>query len=303
MKNINLFLCVIGLLIAQLISGQDTKVSESTYSPDTLAFQLTSHNNIVIKAILNDVDTVQLMFHTAANDVSLIKASTENLTSLVWSDEVGDVNSWGGKGQQRMSENNILLIGDYKWDSLLIWESQHSGPTTDGKFGPNLFADKWIELNYDLSKVIIHDVKPHHIASFEKLPLQYEHGNMFIEGKSKIGSKEISNRYLIHSGYSGTILYDDVFAEDNHLSDKIEIIEEQELKDSLGNTLTTKKGKITQFSLGNAILKDLTVGFFSGAIGRQKMSVLGGNVLKRFNIIIDSKREHIYIQPSSLSDS
>ena len=221
---------------------------------------------------------------------------------MVWNEEVGDVNSWGGKGAQRMSEQNILKIGEFQWDSLLIWESQHSGPTTDGKFGPNLFADKWIELNYDSSFVVIHKFKPAHTNDFEKLALHNEHGNMFIEGKSKIGNKEISNRYLIHSGYSGAILYDDEFAEANNLSDQIEITEEQDLKDSLGNTLTTKKGMIPQFSLGNQELDDITVGFFSGAIGRQKMSVLGGNVLKRFNILIDSEREHIYLKSNGLVD-
>lgn len=294
--------CVIGILSTQVASGQDNKVTEVQYSPDTIAFNLTSHNNIVIQAILNDVDTLDLMFHTAANDVSLIKESTDKITSMVWNDEVGDVNSWGGKGEQRMSENNILKIGEFQWDSLLIWESQHSGPTTDGKFGPNLFVDKWIELNYDSSFVAIHRFKPFNTGDYERLALHNEHGNMFIEGKSKIGNKEISNRYLIHSGYSGAILYDDEFAEANNLSGQIEITEEQDLKDSLGYTLTTKKGKIPQFSLGNQVLDDITVGFFSGAIGRQKMSVLGGNVLKRFNILIDSEREHIYLKSNGLVD-
>ena len=50
------------------------------------------------------------------------------------------------------------------------------------------------------------------------------------------------------------------------------------------------------------MLDDITVGFFSGAIGRQKMSVLGGNVLKRFNILIDSEREHIYLKSNGLVD-
>jgi hypothetical protein len=33
------------------------------------------------------------------------------------------------------------------------------------------------------------------------------------------------------------------------------------------------------------------------------MSILGGDVLKRFNIIIDAKREFIYLRPNNLKDT
>lgn len=35
-------------------------------------------------------------------------------------------------------------------------------------------------------------------------------------------------------------------------------------------------------------------------IGRQKMSVIGGEVLKRFNIVIDAERSFIYVRPNQL---
>lgn len=40
-----------------------------------------------------------------------------------------------------------------------------------------------------------------------------------------------------------------------------------------------------------------------GSIGRQKMSVLGGDLLKHFNIIIDRKNGFIYIKPNQLMDT
>jgi hypothetical protein len=44
----------------------------------------------------------------------------------------------------------------------------------------------------------------------------------------------------------------------------------------------------------------MPVGFFEGAIGKQKMSVVGGDVLKRFNILIGLDRTEIYLKPNSL---
>jgi len=302
MKERRVWVVVIGLIIGQMVLGQAIKQNAGGHAVDTIPFNLTSHNNIAIKAIINEVDTVSLMFHTAANDVSLISEPTKTINSVSWGEKIGGVKSWGGNGSQRTSKNNTLKIGAFQWDSLLIWESQHSGPTTDGKFGPNLFANKFIELNYDLSVMVIHNSIPPKIEDYEKLRIQLENGNMFMEAKSKIGKREILNRYLIHSGYSGTILFDDAFAEANNLSDQIDITEEQELKDSLGNVLKTKKGKLPSFWVGAEELENMPVGFFSGGIGKQKISVVGGGLLKRFNIIFDSGRENIYIKPNRLNE-
>jgi len=52
--------------------------------------------------------------------------------------------------------------------------------------------------------------------------------------------------------------------------------------------------------IGEQTFQNIPVGFFEGAIGRQKMSILGGNVLKRFNLIINSKREYLYVKANSL---
>jgi len=49
-------------------------------------------------------------------------------------------------------------------------------------------------------------------------------------------------------------------------------------------------------------MKDIPVGFFEGSMGRQKMSVIGGEILKRFNLIIDSNRKYIYIKPNGYSE-
>jgi len=82
----------------------------------------------------------------------------------------------------------------------------------------------------------------------------------------------------------------------------LEVISESELKDSYGNILKTKKALLPAFKLGNIKVKELPIGFFEGAIGRQKMSVMGGNLLKRFNIIIDIEAAHIYLKPNSLME-
>ena len=51
--------------------GQENEVN--------IPFRLTSSNNISVQAVLNDKDTVKLMFHTAANSVTLTEDAVKNL--------------------------------------------------------------------------------------------------------------------------------------------------------------------------------------------------------------------------------
>ncbi|MCB0705283.1 MAG: hypothetical protein KDC34_08240 [Saprospiraceae bacterium] len=283
------------------LSACPTFAQQHTVKSDTIPFTLTVHNNLVIQGVLNNSDTVNLMFHTAADAITLIQDATENMSSINWN-AVDTVGSWGGQQAARFSESNTLQIGAFTWDSQPIWENEYSGPTTDGKFGPNLFENQVIEINFDKKIIIIHETLPQYCETYEKLDLLFENGFMFIVGKSQVGEETFENRFLIHSGYSGAILYDDQFVETSKIGDHLEIISENELKDSYGNILKTKKAILPLFELGNISLLNIPVGFFEGAIGRQKMSVLGGDVLKRFNIIIDSDRTHIYLKENTLID-
>lgn len=271
--------------------------SAFSFGQDSIPFHLTDHNNLSIETILNNEDTIHLMFHTAVSGLSLTKEATENLNSIEW-DSSEKVNSWGGQSDARYSANNSLSVGSFQWDSLAIWEDEHSGPGTGGKFGPDLFEGKHVEINFDESLLIIHEELPETASSFEKLPLAVNHGMMFLSGSSLTGDKHIANDFLIHSGYGGAILYDDQFVADHQLGTFIEITDEQELKDSYGNVIKTKKGTLKEFRIGNEVFSNVPVGFFEGSIGRQKISVIGGELLKRFNLIINADRSDIYIRPS-----
>lgn len=60
--------------------------------------------------------------------------------------------------------------------------------------------------------------------------------------------------------------------------------------------LKTQKAILPAFLIGKQRLTDVPVAFFGGALGRQKMSVLGCEILKRFDWILDAKREYVYIR-------
>lgn len=267
---------------------------------DTIPFTLSEHHNIIVEGILNGRDTVPLMFHTAANDVSITEEAAERLMSIKWRDSLSQVMAWGGNSTQRSSAANALTIGQQTWDNLVIWQSKLSGPGTDGKFGPHLFEGKYVTLNYDKELLIIHNGLPDDIDTYEHIPIVYENGHMFIELAFGIKDTTLTKHCMIHSGYAGTVLFDDEFATAADLANKITITHSQDLKDSLGNLITSKKGSVPQLSLGNVVINTIPVGFFDGNKGIQRISVVGSDVLRRFHIIFNPDRTMLYMKPNNM---
>lgn len=282
---------------SQTLSAIEEDRSAETWST---SFQLTEANNIAIKAVLNEESPLTLMFHTGNSAVCLTKKATSRLANLDFNQQA-NIKSWGGKGEARISTGNSLQIAGRTWKELMILEDLHSGPGTDGKFGPDLFDGQVLELDFENKRLVAHNSLPN-TAGCDQLNCRIDRSSIFIQGTLEVEGRQFENEFMLHSGYGGTVLLDDEFVRQNSMND-LEPISESELRDSLGNVLKTKKVQFSTFSLGKAQLDDIPISFFNGAIGRQKMSVLGGEILKRFNVILDLDNNHVYLKPNSMFDT
>ncbi|MFM9984937.1 MAG: hypothetical protein ACKVOK_06855, partial [Flavobacteriales bacterium] len=78
---------------------------------DTIPFVLTDNNNINLKVILNKIDTLNLMFHTATSGLILTRDAIKNKI-------------------HKPKDTNSLQIGNQTWDSLPIYPTDLSGQST-----------------------------------------------------------------------------------------------------------------------------------------------------------------------------
>lgn len=291
-------IAIIGLLISSFGVSQ----TEDHTIIDSIPFILTEHNNISIQAVMNEVDTLQLMLHTAANAITIISESAKNLKSINI-DGVDTIKSWGGDSSARYSTKNTIQIGKITVEDQTIWENERSGPETDGKFGLDIFNGYIVEIDFDKKLLVIYkNLNESKVleSGYKKHELTGEEGFWFISGTSLFDNQEITSNFLIHTGFGGSLLFDDQTTEKYQLSEHLEIIKESELKDSYGNVLKTKKAILPEFLIAEQKLANVPIGFFEGAIGRQKISVLGGDILKRFNVLFDIPNTNIYLKPNSL---
>ncbi len=290
---------VLGLLL--FIGHLSAQKEKATGASIQIPFQLTTYNNLSIQAILNGVDTVQLMFHTAANALTLTEETVKQLKSIHFVASTDSVKSWGGQANSsRYSPKNQIQIGGLSWDNQSIWENQLSGQYTQGKFGMDLFKNWVVEIDFDQSVILLHKDLPSKIKGFQKSKLYTKDEMFFIEAACSIQDSVILERFLIHSGYAGALLINDQFAQLHQLGKQLPIVGEKKLKDSFGNTVISKQASLPLFTLAEKNLSNVAVGFFEGSLGRQPYSIIGGDLLKQFNIVIDAQRQFIYLKPNGL---
>ncbi|WP_276225269.1 hypothetical protein [Niabella beijingensis] len=259
-------------------------------------FELTATNNLSVPVRINGTDSLHLMFHFAADAVALTNEATRRMVSVRF-ERTDSVSSWGAAGNaSRFSSDNTLQIGDQTWSHLPLWEDQYSGKGTDGKFGLHLFTKKALLIDFDKKQVTVGS--HFSTAGYKKLKLIHKNGMLFIEAALHIGGNSYPNQYLLHTGYSGGLLLDDGFVATNHLGRLLSVTETKELKDAFGNIVKVQKATAPRLSIGAFLFDNVPVGFFEGKLGTQQMSFIGGDLLKRFNIIIDAKRQFVYLKPN-----
>ncbi len=276
--------------------NQTIHAQQADHGEIDIPFTLTDYNNIVVSAVVNGTDTLNLMLHTAATDVTLTEDATRKSKSIKFTG-TDKMKSWGGEADSRFSKGNQVQIGDLQRNNINIWEDKNSGKDTDGKFGLDFFQNRIVEIDFDHRRIVLHDNLPRKVEKYERLKIENQNGQLLVQGSCLIEGKTYTNRFLIHSGYSGGILMDDAFAAKAGVDGKIRITNESSLKDSFGHTIRVKKGILPVFVLGSSKISNVPAGFFAGAIGAQKMSIIGSEILKQFNIIFDIANNDLYIAP------
>jgi hypothetical protein len=292
--NLNLPICAWIALLNFVFANPFVCVAQSNEDEIEIPFVLTDQNNIVVSVLLNATDALDLMLHTAASDVTLTEEAVKKSTSIKFTG-ASKVHSWGGEAESRYSTGNQVQLGDLHRTKVVVWEDLNSGKNTDGKFGLDFFDGHIIEIDFDRSLITLHDKLPRKVAEFDRLKIENDRGNWLVKGDCVIDNATYSHPFLIHSGYSGGVLFDDAFARKVGADSKIRIVEESSLKDSFGNTIQIKKGILPKLVLGNSSVSDVPLGFFAGDIGNQKLSILGSEVLKQFHLVFDLAKSELYV--------
>jgi len=313
MKNIFnfllLFLCFNSLGVSQ---GKFT--IQNNKKSDKINFKLIN-NLIIIPVKVNDIE-LSFLLDTGVSKIIIF--NYKNISDSLKMKDMEPIYLRGlGEGESveaLKSRNNVFKIGDaikLNQDLFAIYNENINfaprlGIPVHGIVGFDLFKDLIVEINYSNKYIRLTEPQEFHYKNCKKcetLNLEFYNNKPYLNANVKIDEKDITVKLLIDSGGSDALwLFEDDDLGIRH-SDKYF---EDFLGHGLSGSVYGKRSKIDEISFNGFVIKDANVAFpdsSSIAFAKQfkdRNGSLAGNILKRFNLIVDYQKASITLKKNAL---
>jgi len=258
--------------------------SRAASRTDTIPFILGANNAIHIKGRINNSDILDLIFDTGAS--------------------VGVLSDQGSDKKATLNDNNknkFEFSGVVIENSPAIFVDYNGGLQADGVIGYNAFEDKIVEINYDKSIMVIHDSIRDISQSYSVNDMKWRGSTLHIECKLSIGNKEFQELLIFDTGSKWAMSLKKEFATKNQLYNVLPRVGTRRAKGVDGKTVKSNTYTLPRLQLGGLSLTNVPMDLELPSDGAGlNYNILGNDVLKRFNVILDYKNGLIYLQPNSL---
>ena len=257
---------------------------------DSISFKINKQNTIIIRAVFNEIDTLNLNFDTGTTELIL--------TNKILNDRL--------KSKPKLYTTSYnLKIGNSIYETK-VYDAELSGHDTDGRFGWDLFQDKVVEINYDLNLIVIHSFLPKQIEknnTFKKLKMTFFKDLFLVE--SEIIQSGISNKdlFLFDTGYQRTVMLDnDLLKQKEFPTEKMKVIKKVIMKGAQGNEIPVITSNLYMMKIGNYKLKNIPIQQLTTnkPIRDKNIHILGNEILKRFNVFLDFQNNFVYLKANRL---
>lgn len=159
------------------------------------------------------------------------------------------------------------------------------GRPVDGALGYDVFAQYVVAVDYEKHRVSFHDPETFAYAGRgEKVPLRIERNVPFAAAQLKVlGHEQVQRMFLIDTGYTRAVS-DELIAKT--MSHKLPVTTVGLGSERKGFAARVEKLQLGKFTIENAV-------------GRTGRSIIGGEILSRFNIVFDYSRRRMFLEPNA----
>lgn len=258
---------------------------------DTIPFILTEQNNIKIKGKLNKKYEVDLMFDTGASGFYLIKDAIKKY-----------LNPNGLQLTMKDISDNDFAMGDLEWQHEKIYPIETTGHGCEGMFGWNAFDGKVVEIDYDKNIIIVHSQRPKISKDYEKFEMELMKEHFCIAAELEVNNKKFKSRFLFDSGFQKTLMLDNaLIKKSGYPKAELPVITKTVMYNSNKDEIPVETVLNEKLIFGKYVLKNVPaqINSYSQPSGFTT-HFLGGEVLKRFNTILDFQENVVYLKPNHL---
>jgi len=254
---------------------------------DSIPFRVNKQNTNYVTAVVNKTDTLQLNFDSGTTELVLTNEALKTIKS----------------GIKLYDTPYEIQIGRRTYKAK-VYDAELTGDGTVGRFGWNIFDEMIVELNYDKNLMVVHSKMPAHIKkdkAYTKLGIKYYGELFFVEGS--ISQSGVSNKdwFLFDTGYQrATMLDNDLVKQNNFPTDKMPVIKKVIMHGAQGNEIPVITADLEKLRLGKYELKNIPAQIVTTnkPLRGATVHILGNEILKRFNTVLDFQENVVYLKPS-----
>jgi PDZ domain-containing protein/aspartyl protease len=271
-------------------------------------FRLLNGGIILAKVRLEGfADSLNFIFDTGCGGVSLDSATAAHF-NLVPKPSANFIRGIAGKYPQKVLEGMSLTIGGVKVDSLTMQVNDYEmlssiyGVKIDGIIGYSFFSRYLVKIDYDSSEM----------EMYTKGEIRYPRGGFLLrprvfglpmlEGHLD-DAREIHSRFYFDTGAGLCLLFSSEFTEDSAVFKARRKKPVHTQGAGLGGKTDMQLTILKTFSLGPFHFRQIPTYIFDDEFGVTSYPQLGGlignDLLRRFNLIVNYSRSEIYIIPNS----
>jgi hypothetical protein len=160
-----------------------------------------------------------------------------------------------------------------------------------------------VELNYDKGIMVVHGQLPQAIAAdkkYTRLPMHYIDNIFLVRSSLQQGKTKLPFWFLYDSGYQRTAMLDnDLLKETQFPAAQMKELNRVIMRDGRNKEIPVITANLEQLHLGNYTLKQVPVQVQTAnkPLAGLNIHILGNEVLKRFNTVLDFQHNVVYMKP------
>lgn len=261
-------------------------------------------NNIQLNLILDTGSGYNILFAFPEKDsIAFYNTSKIKITGPGMNDPI----------DAYISKNNTIefkRLSSKKLDVILMLEDEYSFTTSlgipiHGILGADFFTDNIVEIQYDSKKIIIYKKETKGITNkmmnYKRLPFLIKAKKPYIPVSINIEDKKIENlELLVDTGLSDGLW---IFEKELNVKNKKFITDY--LGAGIGGSVYGKRIRFktinfSEYEFNEPIISmPDTISFLKKNILNQRDGSIGGEVLKRFNVIFNYNKQIMYLNKNS----
>tara|TARA_R110002051_G_scaffold290773_2_gene354482 strand:- start:14451 stop:15332 length:882 start_codon:yes stop_codon:yes gene_type:complete len=275
-------------------------VSITSFAQEVIPFTLKNDNRIYLNGVINQSDTLDLVFDLGANITVINKTRMKKNNVNITFDSLVSNSGTNGLSEEEKSFSNQVILGNRKYSNIdILGISYPENDILDGIIGWNFFKDKIVHINYESKKLLVYENDIEIPIRYSKRKLKFINNLPFTEIIIFKGEKKVKTWAMLDTGWNAELLvyYPSVIK--NNLLNQYHVIGESTTSGTDGSISKSDWVKLPKTNLGGFEIYNMPAYLTKTKFDSHIPALLGGNVLKRFHIILDFEKNLVYFKPNN----